>query len=63
MIKKRKLYQNFRVRKLTKLGGGRSYGIILPIEAIRTFGWKERQKLVVTIDKARKRFIIEDWKK
>ena len=62
MTKKRKFGQSYRVRKLTKIGGGKSYSITLPIEAIRLFGWKERQKLVVKIDKSRKRFIIEDWK-
>ena len=49
------------IRKLTKMGGGASYGITLPIEYIRTLGWKERQKLVVTI--RGKKMSIEDWKK
>ena len=34
------------IRKLTKLGG-RSIGVTIPIEIIRKFGWRERQKVVV----------------
>jgi len=49
------------IRKLTKMGRGKSYGITLPISAIRDLGWKERQKLVVT--QRGKRLIIEDWKR
>jgi len=59
---RRKLH-NRNIRKLTKLSGGFSYGITLPIEAVRKFGWKERQKLKLTIDEKKKKFIIEDWKK
>jgi len=51
------------VRKLTKIGGGKSYSISLPVTAIKRFGWKERQKLTVTADLKNKRFIIRDWKR
>ena len=47
------------IRKLTKMGGGRSYGITLPIDIIRELKWKERQKL--TVKKTGKKIIIEDW--
>jgi len=47
------------IRKLTKLAGGASYGITLPIEYVRELKWRERQKLVVR--KVGKRLIIEDW--
>jgi hypothetical protein len=47
------------IRKLTKIAGGSSYAITLPIEYIREFGWKERQKLI--IKKVGKRLVIEDW--
>lgn len=47
------------IRKLTKLAGGSSYGITLPIDHIRELGWKERQKL--TVKKVGKKLIIEDW--
>jgi bifunctional DNA-binding transcriptional regulator/antitoxin component of YhaV-PrlF toxin-antitoxin module len=50
---------NKNIRKLTKVGG-KSYAITLPIEIIKEFGWKERQKLVVK--KSGKKLIIEDWK-
>jgi len=48
-------------RKLTHMGSGRSYGITLPIEEIRSLGWKERQKVVIA--RKGKTFIIRDWKK
>lgn len=49
------------IRKLTRMGGGRSMGITLPIEMIRELKWRERQKLVVK--KRGKKLTIEDWKK
>jgi len=48
------------IRKLTKLGK-KSLCVTIPIEIIREFGWRERQKLVVK--KFGKKIIIEDWKK
>jgi len=48
------------IRKLTKIGG-MSLGLTLPIEVVRKLGWKERQKVVVKVE--RKRIIIRDWKK
>jgi len=51
-------FEDREIRKLTKLGGT-SYGITLPIEHIRAFGWREHQKLVVK--REGKRLIIEDW--
>jgi hypothetical protein len=50
------------VRKLTKVGGGKSYSIALPVEVIRKFKWKERQKLTVTVDLKNKKLVIRDWK-
>jgi len=49
------------IRKLTKMGGGRSMGLTLPIEIVKELGWKERQKVVVKL-KGRE-IIIKDWKK
>ena len=49
------------IRKLTKVGSNRSFGITLPIEMIRELGWRERQKLVVK--RRGKKLIIEDWSK
>jgi len=49
------------IRKLTKMGGGRSMGLTLPIEMVKKLKWKERQKVVVKL--FGKKIIIEDWKK
>jgi len=57
---RRKLEQQ-NIRKITKLSGGRSYGIIIPIDIIRKLKWKERQKVVVRL--RGKKITIEDWKK
>jgi len=51
------------IRKLTKVGGGGSYSLALPVEIIRKFKWKERQKLTVTVDLKNKKLVIRDWKK
>ena len=51
------------IRKLAKVGGGVTYSITLPIEAIRNFGWQEKQKLEIEVDNKNKRLIIRDWKK
>jgi len=56
-------HKNPNIRKITKLSGGKSYGITLPISAIRDLKWRERQKVVVEYDKRRKRIVIKDWKK
>ncbi|MCK4540376.1 hypothetical protein KAU09_04445 [Candidatus Parcubacteria bacterium] len=51
------------IRKLAKVGGGSTYAITLPIDGVRELGWQEKQKLVVELDKRRKRFIIKDWER
>jgi len=33
------------VRKLTKMGSGRSYGITIPIGMVRSLGWRAHQRL------------------
>jgi antitoxin component of MazEF toxin-antitoxin module len=35
------------VRKLVKIGG-KSIGVTLPIELVRSLGWREKQKVTVT---------------
>ena len=55
--------ENRNIRKLSRVGGGTSYSITLPIEVVRAFGWKEKQKLEIEVDKKRKKIIIKDWKK
>ncbi len=49
------------IRKLTRMGGGRSMGLTLPIEILRKLKWRERQKIVV--HQSGKKIILEDWKK
>ena len=48
------------IRSLTKVSGGSSYGVTLPIDYIRKFKWKTKQKLEVTL--YQDRIIIRDWK-
>jgi len=55
---RRKLEDNL-IRKITKSGD--SYSITIPIEIMREFGWREKQKVV--IKKRGKSFNVSDWKK
>jgi antitoxin component of MazEF toxin-antitoxin module len=48
------------IRKITKMGKGRSMGITLPVEILEKLGWKEHQKVVV--DLKGKTISIKDWK-
>lgn len=47
-----------KIRKLTKVAQS-SYAVVIPMDIIKKFGWKERQKLVVR--SSRGKVIIEDW--
>ena len=51
------------IRKLTKVASGSSLGLTLPIEVIRKFGWRERQKLKLEINNRSRSILIKDWKK
>jgi len=53
---------NKNIRKITKVGG-KSYAVTLPIEIIRLFNWKERQKVILKINKKRRTITIKDWEK
>ena len=55
----RKLSQQ-NIRKLTKVAGGASVALTLPIEYIRKLKWKEKQKVVVKLKGSK--LIISDWK-
>jgi len=57
-MSRRKLEDNL-IRKIIK--NGDSYSIIIPIELVREFGWKEKQKVV--IKKKGKSFNVSDWNK
>lgn len=48
------------IRSLTKISGGSSYAITIPIDYIRDLKWKEKQKLEVK--RYHDRIIIRDWK-
>ena len=53
--------KEIKIRKLIKTGRGKSFSLTLPISFIRKLKWREHQKLVVVLDKRRKRIIIRDW--
>ena len=53
-------YQDRNVRSLQSVSGGGSYGITLPKEYIKKLGWREKQKLTVTL--IGDRIVIRDWK-
>ncbi len=57
----RRKVENENIRSLSKVSGGRSYAITLPIATVRAFGWKERQKLELTIDARKQTITIKDW--
>ena len=50
------------IRKIAKLGKV-SYAVTLPIEAVRAFGWKEKQKVILEVNEEKKTITIRDWKK
>jgi len=62
-MKTRRIIGENNIRKITKTAGGSSYSITLPIDVIRRWGWKERQKVQLEIDEKRKIIKIKDWKK
>ena len=47
------------IRKLTKVGGGASISITLPIEIVRKLKWRDGQKVVV--EEKNGKIIITDW--
>jgi antitoxin component of MazEF toxin-antitoxin module len=56
---KKNSQKNVRVRHLTKIAGGSSYAIVIPIEFIRQMGWKDHQKLVIR--KYGSKIVVSDW--
>jgi hypothetical protein len=63
----RKKLKDKNIRKLTKMGGGRSMGLTLPMEIVKELKWKERQKVVVRLKRPTgggyPEIIIKDWEK
>ena len=55
----KKTGNNKEVRKLTKLGG-KSIGLTLPIELVREFGWREKQR--VSVKKMKGGFAVRDYR-
>ena len=52
--------ENKNIRSLTKVSGGTSYAVTIPMEYIRKLKWKGKQKLDVRL--YQDRIIIRDWK-
>ena len=56
---RRKTEENY-IRSLTKVSGGTSYAVTIPMEYIRKLKWRGKQKLEVKLSKDR--IFIRDWK-
>jgi len=48
------------IRKINKTAR-RSYSVVLPMDMVKKLGWKERQKIVLSL--RGKAITIKDWKK
>ena len=35
------------IRKITKVGRAKSYSVVIPAEAMRSLGWREKQRVLV----------------
>ena len=49
------------IRKITKVGK-KSYAVTLPIDIIRKWRWREKQKVDLKINEKNKTITISDWK-
>lgn len=56
----RRKIEESHIRSLTKVSGGTSYAITIPMEYIRKLKWRAKQKLEVKLNKDR--ITIGDWK-
>jgi bifunctional DNA-binding transcriptional regulator/antitoxin component of YhaV-PrlF toxin-antitoxin module len=56
----RRKMEDRHIRSLTKVSGGTSYGITIPMEYIRKLKWRAKQKLEVKL--YQDRIIIRDRK-
>ena len=50
------------IRKITKVGD-KSYAVTLPVDIVRRWRWKEKQKVVLEINERKRIITIRDWKK
>ncbi len=55
----RRKMEDRHIRSLTKVSGGTSYGVTIPMEYIRKLKWRGKQKLEVKL--YQNRIIIRDW--
>jgi len=51
--------EDVEIRVLTKISGGTSYAIVLPMRYVKKLGWRDRQKLVLRL--FGDRITIHDW--
>jgi bifunctional DNA-binding transcriptional regulator/antitoxin component of YhaV-PrlF toxin-antitoxin module len=56
----RRKIEESHIRSLTKVSGGTSYTVTIPMEYIRKLKWRAKQKLEVKL--SGERIIINDWK-
>lgn len=56
----RRKIEDSNIRSLTRVSGGSSYSVTIPIDIIRKLKWKAKQKLEVRL--YQDRIIIRDWK-
>jgi len=61
-MSRRKLLERH-IRKLSRVGGGKSYSVTIPLEMIKTLKWIKTQKVVFELNKKKKELKIKDWKK
>lgn len=61
-MKTRRKIEEHNVRKITKVAGGASYAVTLPIDVIRRWGWRDKQKVVIETDEKTQTIKIKDWK-
>lgn len=58
----RKKLEEQNIRRLTKIAG-LSLGLTLPIDIVRQFGWKERQKVKLEINNRNHSILIKRCKR
>lgn len=59
-MKTQRKFEERNIRKITKMAGGASYGITIPIDMMRGLGWREKQK--VNVKRIPGGIVIRDYK-
>lgn len=57
---RRTSYKWKKFRKITKVGGY-SYAVTLPMDVMRKFGWKEKQRVELIVDEKKKEIKVRDY--